>query len=570
MLSLGSKWKFVGVIFVPLSVSAGRKKQGKHRCGRRRRPMLKPSEKLRLKPKRLPNKKRKQREKPRQKRKHCEKLCRGRAAKTGRSAKTDHGSSLPPIIYREQLNLVQLGINGADVNFKLHHGVGQICCVRIPPPRLREANPSSSLSVLLREVQEFGMSADGHYEPREQNHCGSQWRQTCTSVGASITDERLRSMMAPPSYWCWLTPARHYTETAAWLWSMEPCTAAPDFRTPRVNTRAQTHSKFRPIPVASAHRDSQGSQGGVDGNCSCIPSRACQPALSGHAGTFADVKVVANAVVPCFASCETRSTLPALRHAGRQARRCTGDFRLQPRQVLLRPCRASTFRALVAGKHDMLYLTTKMGFLYMFFIHRISDIFAADPAIYVATCTDSRTGSLGVTARGQVLVTVNERASSTTCSMCRNRTCTRRDSLGVGGADNLFQGEFERLMQAQQYEEAARLAARTPGDALRNMGTIQRFQALPAVREACPCAQYFQSLLEIGKLNEVESIEFVRLLQQGRKQLLEKWLKEDKLTCSEDLVTNRPLNHRLWPWRSTCAPTRPARSSTALQRGSVR
>lgn len=39
-----------------------------------------------------------------------------------------------------------------------------------------------------------------------------------------------------------------------------------------------------------------------------------------------------------------------------------------------------------------------------------------------------------------------------------------------------------------------------------------------------------------GQLNKYESLELCRpVLQQGRKQLMEKWLKEDKLECSEEL-----------------------------------
>ena len=48
--------------------------------------------------------------------------------------------------------------------------------------------------------------------------------------------------------------------------------------------------------------------------------------------------------------------------------------------------------------------------------------------------------------------------------------------------------------------------------------------------------QYFGILLEKGELNHLESLELARLvLLQGRKQLLEKWLKEDKWICSEEL-----------------------------------
>lgn len=46
----------------------------------------------------------------------------------------------------------------------------------------------------------------------------------------------------------------------------------------------------------------------------------------------------------------------------------------------------------------------------------------------------------------------------------------------------------------------------------------------------------FYKLCLQGQLNKYESLELCRpVLQQGRKQLLEKWLKEDKLECSEEL-----------------------------------
>ena len=51
-----------------------------------------------------------------------------------------------------------------------------------------------------------------------------------------------------------------------------------------------------------------------------------------------------------------------------------------------------------------------------------------------------------------------------------------------------------------------------------------------------PILRYFGILLEKGQLNHLESVELSRpVLQQGKKTLLEKWLKEGKLTCSEEL-----------------------------------
>ena len=43
-------------------------------------------------------------------------------------------------------------------------------------------------------------------------------------------------------------------------------------------------------------------------------------------------------------------------------------------------------------------------------------------------------------------------------------------------------------------------------------------------------------MLEKSKLNKLEAIELCKpVIQQGRHQLIEKWLKEDKLECSEVL-----------------------------------
>ncbi|XP_058287353.1 clathrin heavy chain 2 isoform X4 [Hylobates moloch] len=72
---------------------------------------------------------------------------------------------------------------------------------------------------------------------------------------------------------------------------------------------------------------------------------------------------------------------------------------------------------------------------------------------------------------------------------------------------------------------------------LRTRETVQKFQSIPAQSgQASPLLQYFGILLDQGQLNKLESLELCHLvLQQGRKQLLEKWLKEDKLECSEEL-----------------------------------
>ena len=69
---------------------------------------------------------------------------------------------------------------------------------------------------------------------------------------------------------------------------------------------------------------------------------------------------------------------------------------------------------------------------------------------------------------------------------------------------------------------------------LRTQQTIQQFQTVPPQpNQPSPLLQYFSTLLESSKLNKEESIELCKpVVMQGKKQLIEKWLKEDKVRSS--------------------------------------
>ena len=67
-------------------------------------------------------------------------------------------------------------------------------------------------------------------------------------------------------------------------------------------------------------------------------------------------------------------------------------------------------------------------------------------------------------------------------------------------------------------------------------------QASSSVGGLSPILQYFGILLEKGELNHLESVELAHpVLQQGRKQLLEKWLKENKVITLANFVLSYPL-----------------------------
>lgn len=62
-----------------------------------------------------------------------------------------------------------------------------------------------------------------------------------------------------------------------------------------------------------------------------------------------------------------------------------------------------------------------------------------------------------------------------------------------------------------------------------------------------PLLQYFGTLLTKGKLNAFESLELSRLVvNQNKKNLLENWLAEDKLECSEELGDLVKVRFDIW------------------------
>ena len=161
--------------------------------------------------------------------------------------------------------------------------------------------------------------------------------------------------------------------------------------------------------------------------------------------------------------------------------------------------------------------------------------------IFVTAPHEPSSGIIGVNRKGQVLsVSVDEE----TIVQYITKTLNQPDLAlrlamrsNLPGAEELFVQRFNNLFNAAQYNDAAKVAATAPKGILRTAQTIQRFQQVtPQPGQTSPLLQYFSILLDKGQLNKYESIELCKpVLQQGRKQLMEKWLKEDKLECSEEL-----------------------------------
>jgi len=330
---------------------------------------------------------------------------------------------------------------------------------------------------------------------------------------------------------------------------------------------------------------SQGAGGAIQGTMQLFSiDKGVSQTLQGHTGCFHTIKVPGRAEpaqVLCFE--EKKPETPAklfVMEVGRDKDAPGGVFRLAPVPIPVPADAPNDFPVSMvpSAKHDILYMITKMGYLYLFDVFSGKALYRAritTDTVFV-TCPQTSTGGmLGITARkGQLLqVSVNEQ------TLVPYVVSTLRDNalgialasrLNLPGADDLYVAEFQRQLQVGDVAGAAKTAADSPQGLLRTAETIQRFQAIPGQPgQPQPVFQYFHMLLEKGKLNQLESIELAKpVLQQGRTQFLEKWLTEDKLECSEqlgDLVMQADVNMALSVYLRANVPEKAI--NCMLQRG---
>jgi clathrin heavy chain len=198
----------------------------------------------------------------------------------------------------------------------------------------------------------------------------------------------------------------------------------------------------------------------------------------------------------------------------------------------------------VSNKYNTIYMVTKFGYLHLYDLESATLIYMnriSAETIFVTAAHEASGGIVGVNRKGQVLcVTVDEaNIVPYICKQLSNFPLALRLAVknNLPGAEQLFTQQFNNLMNQMDFKGAAKLAAESPQQVLRTPETIQRFQAAPAQPgQPSPILTYFGMLLEKGKLNSQESIELAKpVIQQGKQQLLQKWIGEDKLECTEEL-----------------------------------
>ena len=215
----------------------------------------------------------------------------------------------------------------------------------------------------------------------------------------------------------------------------------------------------------------------------------------------------------------------------------------------------------VSQKYGIVYLVTKYGFIHLYDIETGTCIFMnriSSDTIFTTCPDDESSGIVGINRKGQVLfVTVDE--NNIVPYLLQNPAnadlaVKLASRGGLPGADDLYGRQFEQLFSSGQYMEAAKIAANSPRGFLRTPQTIEKFKRLPPPSaetgsQVTFILQYFGMLLDKGGLNKHETLELAQpVLAQSRKHLLEKWLKEDKLDCSEqlgDMVRPHDMNMAL-------------------------
>ncbi|KAI8935959.1 hypothetical protein NX059_007464 [Plenodomus lindquistii] len=230
----------------------------------------------------------------------------------------------------------------------------------------------------------------------------------------------------------------------------------------------------------------------------------------------------------------------------------------------------------IAHKYGILIVVTKFGFIHLhdletgtaLFLNRISE-----ETVFTTARDDEGTGVVVINKRGQVLHTTI-REDTLIPYIMENPACAEiayklASKGGLPGADQLYSQRFETLMSQGSFAEAAKVAASSPRGFLRTMNTINRLRQVPnQPGQITTLLQYFGQLLDKGGLNKEETLELARpVFVQGRKHLIEKWQKEGKLHCSEelgDLAKPHDLNLALAIYKEANVPQKVVASLAEL------
>jgi len=293
----------------------------------------------------------------------------------------------------------------------------------------------------------------------------------------------------------------------------------------------------------------------IDGNMQLYSvEKKQQQLLEGHAGCFGNILVGDNeGPAGLFAFTErkvgTQQTKLHIMDVTKSRGEGAAPFKVAA-EIQMPPEAPGDFAVSLSlsEKHGVVYMITKAGFLLVFDVLTGTMLVrtrVSQETVFISTGSATSGGIIFVNKKGAVSsVKVNE-ASIINYIMNQlvhlpNRqdiafTLARRFALP--GADELFTRQFQQCFASGDYKGAAVIAAQCKSGILRTPQTIEQFKSVQVgPGQPSPVLHYFSTLLEHSKLNALESVELVKpVVLQQRRELVEKWLKEDKLECTEEL-----------------------------------
>ncbi|PWN22946.1 putative CHC1-clathrin heavy chain [Microstroma glucosiphilum] len=372
------------------------------------------------------------------------------------------------------------------------------------------------------------------------------------------TKQKVKSHMsdADVTFWKWISPTSLglVTETAVYHWSTEGEAGPKKIFDRHVSLQGSQIINYRVSPdekwcvlIGIAGNNTPGAfkvKGAMQ--LYSIDRGVSQP-IEGHAASFAELKTdSAPAPFKLFTFAVRTGTGAKLHVVEIDHQQGNPTYTKKAVDVFFPPEAGSDFPVAmqVSKRYGIVYLVTKYGFIHLYdlesgtcvYMNRISG-----ETIFTTAEHEATSGIIGLNKKGQVLsVSVDETKvipyilGTLNNSELAFKLASRGD---LPGADDLYMQQFHSLFSTGQYGEAAKIAANSPRGILRTTQTIEQFKQVPnQPGTLSPILQYFGILLERGSLNKYESLELAKpVLVQGRKHLLEKWLKENKIECSEEL-----------------------------------
>lgn len=354
-------------------------------------------------------------------------------------------------------------------------------------------------------------------------------------------------------YWKWFseTSLGLVTDTAIYHWNVfSPTEASPvkQFdRLPSLNGCQIINYRVNDDETWSVVVGISSQQGRVVGSMQLYSQkRGISQSIEGHAASFATVRVEGSPLPHKLFTFAVRSQTGArLQIAEIDHQDPNPHFQKKAVDVFFPAEAVNDFPVAmqVSKKYDIVYLVTKYGFIHLYDLETGSCIFMnriSSETMFTTAPDSESAGIVGVNRKGQVLaVSLDENnvipylMENPAMSGIAVRLASK---AGLPGADHLYQQQFDSMLAQGNYTEAAKIAANSPRGFLRTPETINRFKMAPQTGQMSVILQYFGMLLDKGSLNRYESVELVRpVLQQNRKHLLEKWMRENKLEASEEL-----------------------------------